>query len=100
MYRTLLLTLVVIGVMASSAIAAVPLLISYQGILTDSLGDPVADGAYMIKFIVWDDPTATGAPANFLPQTQRSCTTLLKFSQIFILNPNMKDMTKSTNGPV
>ena len=41
--------------------AAVPQLINYQGVLTDSTGATVPDAAYMVKFIIWDDPTATGA---------------------------------------
>lgn len=44
--------------------AAVPQLINYQGFLTDAAGDPVADGPYQVKFIIWDDPVSTDMAMN------------------------------------
>ncbi|MEW6015237.1 MAG: hypothetical protein AB1690_07930 [Candidatus Zixiibacteriota bacterium] len=41
--------------------AEVPQLISYSGRLTDGSGSPVPDGAYLIKFIIWNDPLSTDA---------------------------------------
>ncbi len=46
---------------SSLATAAVPQLISYQGQITTSTGTPVADGAYLIKFQIYD--TAVGGVA-------------------------------------
>ncbi|MFQ6009054.1 MAG: hypothetical protein ACE5K8_08915, partial [Candidatus Zixiibacteriota bacterium] len=59
---TIMLTVAVLA-LASFAFAAVPQVITYQGRLTDATGTPVADGPYLIKFIIWDDPTAS-EPAN------------------------------------
>ncbi len=56
---SLLLTIIFIG----TAFAGVPQVISYQGILTDGSGDPVADGSYQVKFIIWNNPSAT-SPSN------------------------------------
>ncbi len=41
---------------ASTATAAVPGLISYQGRLTTASGDPVSDGAYFVRFQIYDAP--------------------------------------------
>ncbi len=38
--------------------AQIPQVINYQGQLTDIGGTPVADGLYLIKFRLYDDPTA------------------------------------------
>jgi hypothetical protein len=35
--------------------AQVPYLINYQGRLTDDLGDPVSNGAYLLTFRIWSD---------------------------------------------
>jgi hypothetical protein len=45
--------------------ANIPGTLNYQGRLTDSAGDPVADGPYLIKFIIWDDAVLSD-PANEL----------------------------------
>ncbi|MCH9032452.1 MAG: hypothetical protein IIB00_09365, partial [candidate division Zixibacteria bacterium] len=61
MKRFLIFTLAVICAGAfslNSAQSAVPQLINYQGILTDAVGDPVADDTYMVKFIIWDASAA------------------------------------------
>lgn len=42
----------------SSAFAAVPPTINYQGRLTDTNGDPVADGQYGMVFTIYDDADA------------------------------------------
>lgn len=44
--------------------ADVPKLINFQGILRDGSGNPVADGAYTVRFRIYDDSTT--AEANFL----------------------------------
>lgn len=64
MRTILILTLCTIAAvaLASLATAEVPQRINYQGLLTDSSGNPVT-GSYQIKFTIWDDPIAT-APAN------------------------------------
>lgn len=49
--------------MTMTTMAETPRLISYQGRLTDAAGEPVADGAKSIRFIIWDDPTAV-APGD------------------------------------
>jgi hypothetical protein len=41
----------------------VPHLISYQGRLTDTGGDPVTDGEYVVTFTIWSDSTST-APTD------------------------------------
>lgn len=38
-----------------------PKLINYQGMLTDTSGNPVTDGSYDIAFKIWDDSTSTEA---------------------------------------
>jgi len=43
----------------SVAFADVPATFSYQGILTDSLGEPVEDDMYAIQFRIYDDSTTT-----------------------------------------
>jgi hypothetical protein len=40
----------------------VPHLINYQGRLTDTNGDPVTDGEYLITFRIWSDSTSTSPP--------------------------------------
>ena len=40
------------------ASAATSQTISYQGRLTDAVGDPVADNPYLVKFIVYDASVA------------------------------------------
>jgi len=59
MYRTIILTITAFCLFAGSAFAAVPQFINYQGLLQDTAGVPVADGPHLIKFIIWNDPTAT-----------------------------------------
>ncbi|NMC42494.1 MAG: hypothetical protein GYA46_01125 [candidate division Zixibacteria bacterium] len=48
-----------------SGLAETPRLISYQGRLTDTSGEPLPDGAKSLRFIIWNDPAAV-APANEL----------------------------------
>ncbi len=42
---------------AAPLTAAVPQLISHQGLITDSSGDPVADSTYTVTFTIYDAPT-------------------------------------------
>jgi len=46
-----------LSVMANSAIADVPPLMSYQGKLTDATGAPVSDGDYCMEFKIYDSAT-------------------------------------------
>lgn len=41
--------------------SAVPQFINFQGQLLDSTGSPVTDGGHLLKFIIWNDPSATDA---------------------------------------
>jgi hypothetical protein len=54
--RTTVLAIALLA-MASLAAAAVPQLINYQGRLTDSLGNPVPDRQYLIKFKIYGSAT-------------------------------------------
>lgn len=59
MNRTIILTIVAVLVLLFAwAVAEVPQLVTYQGRLLDSGGSPVADGPYLIRFQIYDDPTA------------------------------------------
>jgi hypothetical protein len=46
---------------ALTARADVPLLINYQGRLTDSVGSPVSDGEYTLSFVMYSDPGGASA---------------------------------------
>jgi hypothetical protein len=46
---------------AARSQSLVPAAINYQGRLTDSLGNPVANGYYEIEFRLWDDAVQAGA---------------------------------------
>jgi hypothetical protein len=48
------LAVVALVLLAVNTAAEVPQLINYQGRLTDSLGNPVADGDYQITFNIWN----------------------------------------------
>ncbi|MFQ5608335.1 MAG: hypothetical protein ACE5GA_10340, partial [Candidatus Zixiibacteriota bacterium] len=39
-----------------SLFAEIPRSISYSGLLADAAGDPVADGAHLVKFVIYDAP--------------------------------------------
>ncbi|UCE65643.1 MAG: hypothetical protein JSU85_12370 [Candidatus Zixiibacteriota bacterium] len=45
----------IFGVAGAQVLDGVPHLISYQGLLTDSDGNAVADGEYVIDFTIWSD---------------------------------------------
>jgi hypothetical protein len=53
--KALFLTLLGFLLCAVSAVAEVPQRIPYQGRLTEPGGAPVADGAHLVKFIIYDD---------------------------------------------
>jgi hypothetical protein len=69
-YHGCLLTLAVLfagtifsGVPVSSQVLdGVPHLINYQGRLTDSGGDPVTNGEYVVTFSIWSDSISTSSP--------------------------------------
>ena len=52
-----LFVLLLAGIVGNTA-ANIPLMISYQGKVTDSGGTPVADGSYTMRFRIYDDATA------------------------------------------
>ncbi len=56
--KTLIITLIICMAIALVAVAEVPQIIAYQGRLLDASGNPVADGAYLIRFRLYDDPSA------------------------------------------
>ncbi|UCC45253.1 MAG: hypothetical protein JSU65_04865 [Candidatus Zixiibacteriota bacterium] len=47
----------------AQVVEGVPQLISYQGRLTDTEGDPVTDGEYLVTFAIWSDSIST-APTD------------------------------------
>lgn len=60
-FGTLTIVLLAAAFMFSANVKAdVPQRITYQGVLSDSTGAAIPDDVYLIKFIIWDDPTATG----------------------------------------
>ena len=61
MYRAIILTIIAFCLFAGSAFADVPRFINFQGNLLDSTGAPVTDGGYLLKFIIWNDPSATNS---------------------------------------
>ena len=48
----------------SMTYAQVPGTLSYQGILVDNAGAPVADGSHFVKFYFYNDPALEADPAN------------------------------------
>ena len=56
--KSFFLLLVVASMFAGIAQANIPLMMSYQGKITDSGGSPVADGTYTMRFRIYDDATA------------------------------------------
>lgn len=56
------LVMLLVLVCAAAGLAEVPRVVSYQGRLTVD-GAPVEDGPQNVRFIIWDDPTAS-LPAN------------------------------------
>lgn len=60
-FRFLLACLVTAGALTSTVHPAAPNLINYQGRLTNSAGQSVADGSYSVNFTIYDDPTG-GVP--------------------------------------
>lgn len=56
------ITLAVLLLVSAFAAAEVPHLINYQGRLTDSIGQPVADATYSVQFSIHADSTGTFSP--------------------------------------
>jgi hypothetical protein len=48
---------IMVVLMATISTAGVPMAINYQGRLTNASGQPVADGDYLVRFIIYDAPT-------------------------------------------
>ena len=61
----LLLAAVIFFVSTAVGRTDVPGILKYQGTLTDTLGDPILDDTYFIRFIIWNDSLSTD-PANEL----------------------------------
>ncbi|MBN4056779.1 hypothetical protein JYU19_00555 [bacterium AH-315-J21] len=58
-YRRLTITIgLCLALTATSILAAAPNTINYQGRLADNTGNPVADGAFLVKFVIYDAPAA------------------------------------------
>ena len=53
----ILVALAVLAALTGGAVADVPNVMSYQGRLTDSLGDPLPDGDYLMTFTVVNQPS-------------------------------------------
>jgi hypothetical protein len=53
-FRTALLTLAALVALSVPALADTPNLIHYQGEISDSLGNPVTDGNYSVRFRIFD----------------------------------------------
>ena len=58
-FRPIFIVLVCLVLTTVSGLAEVPHLINYQGYLTDSSGDPVADGTYPINFKIYGSEFGT-----------------------------------------
>ncbi len=58
------LAFIAVTLITTVAYAVAPQTITYQGRLTTSAGDPVADGGYLVKFIIYDAPTGGTALWN------------------------------------
>jgi len=56
--KNLVIAAAILLLPVASALAAVPNLISYQGLLTDSSGSPLSNGPYLIQFQIYDAATA------------------------------------------
>ncbi|KAA3635275.1 MAG: hypothetical protein DWP97_05055 [Calditrichaeota bacterium] len=55
MYRRFsFLTILLLLLIAVGGVAEIPGSMNYQGYLTDAIGDPVSDGAYLVKFTIYD----------------------------------------------
>ncbi len=65
-FKHILLLAVAISVISITiGRADVPGILKYQGTLTDTLGEPILDDTYFIRFIIWNDSLSTD-PANEL----------------------------------
>ena len=65
-FKHILLLAVAISVISITVGRAdVPGILKYQGTLTDTLGEPIQDDTYFIRFIIWNDSFSTD-PANEL----------------------------------
>jgi hypothetical protein len=56
--RSAFIAVVAVLVVAGTAFADIPRMISYQGRVTDDTGVPVADGTYNMRFRIYDDEAA------------------------------------------
>lgn len=91
----LLTTLVVTAAMVAFALAASPRLMSYQGRLTSSDGNPVADGTYSVTFKIYSSPSS-GSP--HWSETNNVTTTNGLFSVILGTVTPIPDMAVSDSG--
>jgi len=57
----LLLTILVLALATAPAVAQIPRLMNYQGVLTDDVGVVVSDGTYSMTFRIYDVPSG-GSP--------------------------------------
>jgi hypothetical protein len=59
--KTVILVLTILTAASTAWAQNVPERVSYQGVLTDGAGTPVADGSYDITFAIYDAPTGGSA---------------------------------------
>ncbi len=57
-------------ILTTLATASVPHVISYQGVLTDSAGNPFPDGSYEVGFALYTDSTSTAAADSVWGETK------------------------------
>jgi len=91
MIRTLHITLILVMIMGiHGAISQIPEMITYQGLLTDDTGSPVADGIYTLTFRIFD--VATGGTALWT-ETQSNISTTGGLFRAFVgsVNPLTED---------
>lgn len=82
---------------ASAYAAGVPLIIGYQGRLTNTTGD-LLTGTYYFKFSIWDDPTSNPSTGNKLwPTGDPGTVTKTVSSGIFNVNIDTSSYNFNTN---
>lgn len=67
------LSTLILAVLCQAALAGAPKLINFQGVLTDALGDPVADDNHLVVFTIYD--AASGGVSVWSESQNVSTTT-------------------------
>jgi hypothetical protein len=63
------LSLLLVMIWVSSGSAEIPRIINYQGLLTDTAGNPVPDGEHTIRFRIWSD--SSGGTVRWTSQPEQ-----------------------------